>query len=138
MAAAKFKWTFLHDVVIGVTGTGDMPDAAWKTFLAEMAEQPVTKYIQFTPGATQLTSVQRKAGVDLVLAKKMKVVMITDSQLVRGIVTAASWLGLKVASWRSNQMEEAVKSLDVPAHYESAIVDAIQKLASEIGKDSLV
>lgn len=134
MAIARFKWTIVDDVIIGVTGEGEMPEDGWKAFVNDMLEKPVTKYLQYAVGATQLSSVQRKLGIDAVAEKKMKVVMVTDSSVVRGIVTAASWFGLKVSSWRPSQFDEAVKDLGVPANRERAIIDAANKLAQEIGK----
>jgi hypothetical protein len=132
MAIAQFKWTIVDDVIIGVTGAGDMPDDGWKAFVAEMLAKPVTKYLQYAVGATQLSSLQRKLGIEAVAEKKMTVVMVTDSSVVRGIVTAASWFGLKVSSWRPAQMIEAIKDLGVPPAREAAVMKAATKLAEQI------
>ncbi len=133
MALARFKWTVIDDVIIGVTGAGDMPEDGWKQFVAEMLAKPVTKYLQYATGATQLSSVQRKLGIDAVAEKKMKVVMVTDSTVVRGIVTAASWFGLKVSSWRLAEIEAAVKDLGVPSDRVDVIMKAAKKLAEQVG-----
>ena len=133
MALARFKWTVIDDVIIGVTGAGDMPEDWWKQFVAEMLAKPVTKYLQYAAGATQLSSVQRKLGIDAVAEKKMKVVMVTDSTVVRGIVTAASWFGLKVSSWRLAEIEAAVKDLGVPSDRVDVIMKAAKKLAEQVG-----
>lgn len=133
MAIAAFKWAIVDDVIIGVTGGGDMPEEEWKLFVKTMLDKPVTKYLQYALGPTQLSSVQRKLGIDAVAEKKLKVVMVTESSVVRGIVTAASWFGLKVSSWRPNQMVDAVRDLGVPEPREQAIIAAANKLAAEIG-----
>jgi len=129
MAFAQLKWKIVDDVIIGVSGSGELSDAQWKEFIADMMANPVTKYLQFAVGATQLSSVQRKMGIDAVAEKKVKIVMVTDSTVVRGIVTAASWFGLKVSSWRPTQLDEAVKDLGVPAVKQDAIVKVAQDLA---------
>jgi hypothetical protein len=132
MAIAQFEWKILGDVIIGVTGSGDMPEVEWQQFVAAMRSQPVTKYIQFAAGGTVLSSVQRKIGIDAVNEKKIKVVMVTDSPIVRGVVTAASWFGVKVSSWRPTQLEEAVNHLGVGPELARKIIVAIGQMAEGV------
>jgi hypothetical protein len=129
---SKHRWTVVDDAIIAVSGPGDMVDADWNAFLKDLQEKPVKKYLQYTPGATPLTSTQRKNGFDTVQSKNLdKVVMVTDSAVVRGVVTAASWFGVKVASWRVSQLPEAVAALGLSDASQKAVIKAIQELSKD-------
>ena len=132
MPTAKFKWTTVNGVMIGVTGAGEMPVEEWERFVAHMNQGESTRYLQYAVGSTSLTSVQRKIGIDAVNNNSIAVVMVTDSPIVRGIVTAASWFGVKVKSYSPNQLGEAITALDIPADQHEDVLRAAENLADEV------
>ena len=46
---------------------------------------------------------QRKIGIDVVNKRRIKVAVINDSSIVRGIVTAASWFRVDIPKTRTHK-----------------------------------
>lgn len=132
MTVAQYKWTVVDDVIIAIGTDGKLPEEAWKAFVHEMDTKSITKYLQVVIGSIEVSSVQRKHGIDVVNKRGIKVSVVNDSPIVRGIVTAASWFGVDIKSFTLSELREAVRWLGVPLHRESAVVAAAEKLRASV------
>ncbi len=56
---------------------------------------------------------QRKKGVDAAKEKGIRVAVVTDERLVRGIVTAASWFGTDIQAFDWSHLRDAIDFLQV-------------------------
>lgn len=131
--SAPFRWAVVDDVIIAVAGAGVVAESDWDEFLRAVKETPLTRYLHHTLGNAQLSSIQRKKGFEVVGDKKFeKIVMVTDSALVRGIVTAASWFGIKVSSWRADQLAGAVESMGISPESQKRVCDKTLELVGEV------
>ena len=128
MTTAQYKWTIVDDVIIAVGTDGKLPEEAWKTFVNEMATKPIKKYLMVVIGSIIVSSIQRKIGIDVVNKRGIKVAVVNDSSIVRGIVTAASWFSVDIKSFSHSQLLDAVRDLGVPAYREDAVITAVEKL----------
>lgn len=113
MAKATHVWEVIGDVLVSVTTAGLIPDEQWKGWLKELQTKPLRKCIGATFGATELTSIQRKEGSEAARQRGIKVAVVTDESLVRGIVTAVSWLGAPIRSFSWADMQGAIKYLEI-------------------------
>jgi hypothetical protein len=128
MKIAEYRWTIVDDVMVAVGTDGKMPEDIWKTFVNEMDAKPIKKFIAFIIGSVEVSSVQRKICIDVINKHGIKVSIVNDSSIVRGIVTAASWFSVDVKSFAPGQLNQAVRELGVPTHRESMVIDAVHKL----------
>lgn len=125
---ARHQWKVFEDVLVGIsTGAGPLDDSQWEPFVQQMRSGAVKKYLQYSPGSVQLSSTQRKLGIDAA-GSLDKVVMVTDSALVRGIATAASWFGVKVASFRCSQLPDAVATLNLSPGTQTTVLETIEDM----------
>lgn len=121
MSKATHVWEVVGDVLISLTTAGLIPDDQWKGWLKALQSKPVRKCIGATFGATEITSLMRKEASETSKQRGIKVAVVTDESLVRGIVTAASWLGAPINSFSWANFDDATKWLDVPAVQASAL-----------------
>jgi hypothetical protein len=132
MKLGDYKWAIVEDVIIGVGCEGEMPDDTWRSFIDDLSTKPVTKYLSVISGDLQVNSAQRKLGIDAVLKRKIKVVAVIDSSVVRGILTAASWFGLNIKAYPHAQLREAIQDLDVRAPLVLPIVREVERLRKQL------
>jgi hypothetical protein len=135
MKQAFLEWVVVSDVMVSVATAGIMPQDAWDRMIIELKTRPIKKILATSLGTTDVDSLKRKVGTEVVKSKGIQVVIVTDDRLVRGLVTAASWLGANITSFSWSEMKQAVQYLQVPGHLEEQIHDAALKLrkAAEMG-----
>lgn len=128
-------WRRLGDVMICVSGSGEVSDETWSRYLDSLEHESVKKYIGVTIGTTQLKSTQRKSGTETLKRRGIRPAVVTDDRLVRGIVTAASWLGLEVKAFSTTELERALEWLEVDAELSSQILKVTKELSAAVTQD---
>jgi len=103
---------FLGPLVISFNQAGHLSQDRWDQFIAEIEERPVTHCLGTGLGAIEVNSVQRRQAAAAL--RGLKVAVVSDHAVSRGIVTALGWLGLDIKSFSWGALEEAVRFLDVP------------------------
>jgi len=109
MAECVFKWVKDGDVMIGVNTPGKISDEVWSAFMADFAANDYKTYIGCSLGILEVSSTQRKEAATILHDNGVGVVVITDEVLVRGIVTAVSWLGANVKSFPWREFDRALQ-----------------------------
>lgn len=115
MKIARFKWSFVGNVLIAVVSEGQFAEAEFEAFLRDMKVKPFTKLLAATTGVLDVGSAQRKRINEIVKQKQIAVTLITDQSIVRGMATAASWVGINVAAFSWADMEAAAAHVEPPA-----------------------
>ncbi len=128
MKEAIFKLEVLEDLLIGLTTVGPIPDPVWDDFIRHLKKPEITKYIGTVVGATEANSVQRKAAAEVFKARKLPVVVVTESSLVRGLVTAVSWMGANVKAFDWPDVRKGLDHLGVTGSQQEKAVAIIQRL----------
>ena len=108
MKQAKLSWKVVSGVLVAHSTDGPVPDSVFQKFLETQRTGDFRAYLATTTGSSELTSVQRKASTDALAARSIIAHVITDSRLVRGIVTAASWLGLNAKAYAWEDIDKAL------------------------------
>lgn len=97
-------WHQYGDVIMTFTRGGEVSDALWDEFVAyiEQAQARVLLAVTSIDMAT-MSATQRKKGAEALKNKNLTAIVITDSRIARGILTAVSWLGadVKPIPWSS-------------------------------------
>ncbi len=134
MAEAIFKWVKDGDVMVNVNTAGNMGDDLWERFIAELGAFDYKHYIGASLGILELSAAQRKHAASALRANGVQVVIITDDVLVRGVVTAVSWLGANVKSFAWKDMDRAFTRLGV-LDRKAMLVPLIERLRDECTAD---
>ena len=131
MAECVFKWVKDGDVMIGVNTTGKISDEDWSAFMAEFGASDYKIYMGFSLGILEVSSAQRKQSAAAIRENGTSVIVITDEVLVRGIVTAVSWLGANVKSFPWRDVDRALQYADLEDH-KTKILAQVDSLRDEV------
>ncbi|NVB42946.1 hypothetical protein G6O69_34310 [Pseudenhygromyxa sp. WMMC2535] len=123
----KLGWAFMGPVMLTCGASGDMPPRRFDEWITAMETHDFEYVLGSTIGATSISGMQRRRVVEA-LKHRRKTVVIIDSRVMRGILTALGWLGLKVRSFSWDALDEAEAYLDVPGFDKGALVDALWTL----------
>ncbi len=130
MAEAIFKWVKDGDVMVNVNTSGNIGDELWESFTAELGAFDYKHYIGASLGILELSATQRKHAAAALRANGVSVVIITDDVLVRGVVTAVSWLGANVKSFAWTDIDRAFARLGV-LDRKATLMPLIERLRDE-------
>lgn len=125
---AIMKWTTVGPVMVSCSTGGKMDDLIWKQFARDLESKSITRYIQGVTGMVEVTSLQRKVVVEILTAQKITSVIVTDERLVRGMITAASWLGANIKGFAWSELRQAVEQIEPAPVARDRIVSAIGTL----------
>jgi len=131
MPISQLQWKTLDDMLIGFISPGQLPDEGLDLLCQELQAKPVKTYLSTSYGVVDVNSMQRKKVVDVLTGRGTKIAVVTDERLVRGIVTAASWLGLRnVKTFAWADVTEAVGFLEPRFDVARAVGIVMQMLES--------
>jgi hypothetical protein len=132
MKRAMHKWVEVDRLMVAYSTEGPVPDEVWENFVRDLKTRPITKYLGVSVGQFEVTSIQRKQVADAlkgrVRGREIALAIVTDERLVRGIVTAASWLGVNVKSFSWAEIREALDHLEISPHDHDRVIKKIQDL----------
>jgi len=115
----------MGDLLISCVTGGQLTNEDVDAWVEALKAKQVKKYLAIADGALEMTSVQRKAGIDA--GKRLRVALITDDRLVRGIATAASWFGVDMKAFPHSELSLAIKNLGAQ-EMEGQIMATIKRL----------
>lgn len=139
--AKSMAFQFAEGVLIAVHPASDPSDEDWAAYVQFCKQLPKScrKTLAMTKGGGPNPK-QRKVLQEEYLkhfvhdkANPMKVAVITDSPLLRGVVTALNWFNPNTVAFAPSALEEAFRYLGVPAGASSAkLALELRKLEKEI------
>lgn len=125
---AFHQWKHVGGVVAAFTSEGVMPDDAWEAMIRDLATLPIRGYIGCTTDPVEVSSMQRKMGVDTMSARNLPTAVVSESRVIIGLVTAASWLGAKIKAFSWKELQAATKYLGASPSEQVEIVAAINHM----------
>lgn len=131
MTECVFKWAKQGQWMLGVNTPGDIGDEVWSAFMDELGADDYRAYIGCSIGVLEVSSAQRKEAAIALRHNKVRVAVITDDVLVRGVVTAAGWLGANVKSFAWRDLDRALDRLDLLDEKEH-IIPVLDRLREEV------
>jgi hypothetical protein len=121
------QWVIVGDILVSY---GGITDDNWDEFIKDLKTPAVMKYLGVTLGAVEVSSVHRKEIFETTKSRGTKVGVVTDERVVRGIVTAASWMGVNVKAFSWEDLRKAAQYLGAEDMQEQQVVDAVNRLRS--------
>lgn len=120
------EWHIIGDVLVTFTVEGAIKDDLWSRYLETLSKGNYRINLAFSSNAA-LTALQRKAASDALKARNVQAIVMTDSALTRGIVTALTWLGTNIRAYSYSELDEAVRVLNVNADVAQEITTLAQE-----------
>lgn len=121
-----------------IVHTKDPPtDDEWTSYVKLVDKQgaePLPQIV-FTEGGGP-SAKQRRDFTEMLNGRKIPVVVLTDSTMIRGIVTAISWFNDKLKTFPPVQIKDAFRYLRVPESAWPQIEDELGKLRKELARPS--
>ena len=100
----------------------------WAECAKDLSTKNITRYLAMGIGELDVTSVQRKLVSDACIKRQIEVAVLTDEGLVRGLVTAVGWLGVKIKAFPFAKTEDALVHLKLSRPMIEEATRAIVKL----------
>jgi hypothetical protein len=105
----RFECAHFNDLLVTCHLPGPMSSNVWRDFMAEFEKEPTTRFIAATLGSPEPTSIQRNELFGFFHKNHIKAIAITDERFVRGIVTAASWVGVNARAYSWAELRAAIQ-----------------------------
>jgi hypothetical protein len=87
------NWTVQGDLMVAFFKSGPITDEVWQDYCETLGAPPCRKVMATSIGALEVSSAQRKLVSDTLKQSGVVVAVVTDEAIVRGLMTAVSWLG---------------------------------------------
>ncbi len=120
-------WEVVDNLMVSFTTSGFISDARWAAFVEDLEGKAVTRMICSTVGDVEVTSVQRKLAAEVSKSRALPIAVVTDAKLVRGMVTAVSWLGVDIKAFSWIDVSAALKHLKVTTATQSSAIAVIER-----------
>ncbi|NVB37950.1 hypothetical protein G6O69_08890 [Pseudenhygromyxa sp. WMMC2535] len=130
MSECIFKWVKKDDLMVGVNTAGPIDDKTWAAFMEDFTAGDFSYYIGGTLGILEVSPVQRRQAAVALREHSMGLVVITDDVLVRGVVTAVSWLGAKVRSFAWKDFDRAMDHINI-VDRKQEVTEILDRLRAE-------
>ena len=129
-------WAREGELLVSFYVPGPIPDPIWQAYCDAVADLRVEKVLATSVGSVEVTPVQRRNMAEVLQRRSLAIAVITDELLVRGLVTAVSWLGvqqLQAFPWR--KLDAALDYLD-PSVERTRVVARVDEVrrAVELGR----
>jgi hypothetical protein len=134
-----FGYDYVDDVMVTVHKAVDPSEEDWSRMVADLAAKlRELRGNLVLAGDIKLTARQRKGVADAVRGSKLKVAVLTESAVTRGILRAIGWLG-GPPGLRPSAMEEiggALEYLEIRGSQRVQVYGAIEKLRTSLNHSS--
>lgn len=109
-------------------------DDEWESYLAQLRERRDSHprfFIESYGGGPDAK--QRRALAEVVDKDAMRVAVLTDSIVARGILTALAWLGLPQRAFAIGAQREAIAFLELDEDEAERLLEVLPRLRAETG-----
>jgi hypothetical protein len=107
------EWHLVDDVMVTFTIAGTISDRLWDRFIADLKNNNVRVIFSCADNGN-ISSSQRKLTSETLQAKNIYAVVVTNSRITRGMLTAISWLGGQLNGFSWDDLDGALKAAQNP------------------------
>lgn len=119
-------WELFDDIMVTQTVPGPITDELYiNQFVGDLKASNARVIFSVSMGSTPLTATQRKAAADVMRDKQLMAVVVTDSRMTRGVITAVSWLGAnaKAFGWEDADLAKAVQATGASTELQARLLE---------------
>jgi predicted Fe-Mo cluster-binding NifX family protein len=129
MATDPHQWEIIGDIVFTRTREGVIPDETWARFLADI-KKGARIVFAVSEGDPAPSPTQRRDAAKALTDHGVTAIVITESRISRGILTAMSWFGANVKAYSWTELDKAIEHASSSAPVQKEIrarADAFRK-----------
>jgi len=131
------KLVIVQDLLISVacagSSDGGVPsEADTAKFITALETAPITRVLATSVGDISTSSTARKRDAEALKKRGIRTAAVTDDAMVRGIVTAVSWLGANIAAFSWANTTGALEYLGVTGLLADQALTALNRLRLEV------
>jgi predicted Fe-Mo cluster-binding NifX family protein len=109
MSDKPHQWDRKGDVMFTRTLSGEIADEDWYKFLEDL-KNGVRVVFAVSHGDVAPSATQRRDAAKILSDHKITAIVLTDSRVSRGILTAMSWFGASVMAFPWTELQRAVEA----------------------------
>lgn len=100
-------WETVDDIIVAVTAPGDIDSQVWTRYVGDLKQPHANYVLSLVRGAVSIDAVKRNEAASTVKDNNLQVIVITESRLTRGVLTAVAWMGANITALSWNDLEKA-------------------------------
>jgi hypothetical protein len=131
-ALARAQWCVRHDMFLFYGDGGHFCGPDFDRWLADVENERYRGYLGATGMDFRLTAVERSRGRAEFLKRKMPFATVTDSLVVRGLVTTGHWMGLNINAFSWTKIDRAFEWLQAVPTDIPELVATVHRLRQEV------
>lgn len=125
---AVHRFEVVGEVLISFSMDGVISVDSMNLVFDQLRSGKIKTFLATDQGGVEVTSIQRAESAKIVKEMGISIVIITDERIIRGVVTAMSWLGANIKAFSWSDIDKAVTHLQVGADEADRIRKTIFKL----------
>ena len=135
MMTRRMAFRVVERVLVLVHDAECPGDEEWFSYVQEIKRQGafLLPQVVLTQGGRP-NSVQRKLLTDVLGGRGMKVAVLSDHTMVRGVITAIGWFNRDIRAFESQDLAGAIAYLGLPKEHLGLVRGAIAGLQGELTK----
>ena len=126
-------WQITQDVIVVVHSADSPAPDEWASFVRDMERGPFHGILVWTGGAS-LDAGQRADVIASMKQHKAQAVVITESALARGAVTALRWFGVRAAAFEPRKLEPALAELGLSSQASEQVRRTLGELREAVAE----
>ncbi len=123
----SFDWAVVEDILVIRALPGNISEEAWDAMLAVLSEPHIRIVYALSFGAQGVSAAQRKATAEVMAQRDTPAIVVVESRVTRGILTAISWLGANIQSFPWTRSEDALARVGASPEALELIRDVTEK-----------
>ncbi|NJK33454.1 MAG: hypothetical protein HC927_14200 [Deltaproteobacteria bacterium] len=127
------NWIVVGDLMISFYQAGPIGDEVWEDYCDTLSSPPCAKVLATSIGAVEVSAPQRRSVSAALKRTGVTVAVVTDEPIVRGLMTAVSWLGrVDVKAFPWHKIGDAFRHLSPEGVSEKQALDLVDQLRRRV------
>lgn len=127
------NWDVTERVLVVCATPGTISDASFDPLLEEIrANRNIDACLATSLGAQKMTVIQRTDAAQLLRDRAFKTVVLTDSRVTRGILTAISWFGGDISARALDDVDGGLDALELRGSRRTAVREVAERLRHQL------
>jgi hypothetical protein len=133
-ANAGIAWGYSGSILLVVHAPMVPASADWSEFMAEVRTHAGIRGVVIFANNSRLTPLQRAEIQSWYEEHKVRGALVTDSVMMRGIVTAMNWFGVDMRAFSPDNTDDAMDFVKVPVSGKAEALLLLRKLENAVSK----
>jgi hypothetical protein len=133
-ANTGIAWGYAEKMLVVVHAPVEPATKDWNEFMEEVRTHVDIRGVMILANNSRLTPIQRAEIKGWYQEHKVRGALVTDSMMMRGIVTAMNWFGIEAKAFPSDGLDAAMEYIGVPPASRANVLMMVRKLEGMLPK----